>query len=282
MLCILAAIAAIGGCGHGQGVYEAPIPPSAVRPLRVLDLTNGIVYPAPEGFAPTATRLVFRRIPTATRNVAKDDTLVQTGQVAVATTSFTPTGHEWLSMYEISQEQWNALCNVTGFDLSNPWNNVIPNTAGGGAPAISPTKPAWGLAFADCVPVLQTWTTAHPSAELRLPTADEWESAARSPEGAGDYGWGNDPAGAGSYALVHETGGSAGPRAITSGTMLGGFYNMHGNVWEWVSGTGSDSNHLRGGSWCDGVRSAQSGNRRACRIDSSYALAGMRPVLVLP
>lgn len=266
------------GCGHGKGAYVAPIPLSQVRPLRVLDLHTFTTFEAPEGFAPDATHLVFRRLVVGSTPVAESDTLLDDGQdndVHATTPAKAPA--VWMSVYELSQAQWNTLAN----DPANtPWENVVPASAGGNGTAKGPSMPAWGLDPISCKTVLDGWTSDHPTLALRLPTSDEWETAARSPHGAGRYGWGNNPNDYGSSALVGENSNGSGPRAITGGSQLGGYFNLHGNEWEWVS-EGADY-HLRGGSWSDGVRSAQCGNRRACSPDVSYALAGMRPVLVLP
>lgn len=279
LLCVCGLAAVMAGCGQDEGGFIAPIPDSLVRPLIVLDLTTGTTYAAAEGFTPTATRLVFRRLHNGSRSVSAGDTLGETGATSVGTSTATVSGSTWMSVYELSQAQWNTLA---GDSLSNPWNAVAPNDAGGGSGAIAGTMPAWGIAGSTCETVLASWNASFTHLALRLPTGSEWEYAARSPSGSGAYGWGDDPTKAGAYALVRETGDGTGPQAITAGEALGGYHNLHGNVWEWVGRSSDSSLHLRGGSWCDTVRSAQSGNRRACGPDVNYALAGLRPVLVLP
>jgi formylglycine-generating enzyme required for sulfatase activity len=60
-----------------------------------------------------------------------------------------------------------------------------------------------------------------------------------------------------------------------------GFYDMAGNVWEWVSKeSNADGNVLRGGSWSDNVISSRAANKQYMDPDVPYGLAGVRLVCV--
>jgi len=112
--------------------------------------------------------------------------------------------------------------------------------------------------------------------QYRLPSEAEWEYAARA-GGAGDYGWGGDPAAAAEHAwFADNAAASTHPVGMRAANAFG-LHDMHGNVSEWVadcyaktyedapadgsarSGNASCMRLSRGGSWeatADGLRSA--------------------------
>jgi formylglycine-generating enzyme required for sulfatase activity len=258
------------GCG---GEFTAPLSDDLVEPLLVLDLGDGTLSRAPEGVVPTGRRLVFRRMPSGSRHVATSDTLGEAGAVDADTVASAGSTKLWLCTHELSQAQWNRLAP----EMADPWNLITPLATGGGSAAVGGDMPAWGLDANSVIAACGVWSDAHSGYTLRLPSAAEWESAARAAD-PGLYGWGDSEAPAATYARVRETG--SGPRPISGHPALGGFLDMHGNVWEWVSD--DLTYHLRGGSWSDNLRSARSGNRRECPSDVGYALAGVRLMLALP
>jgi hypothetical protein len=127
-----------------------------------------------------------------------------------------------------------------------------------------------------------------------VPSASQWTQIAGVSTG---YVWGSDPdrASVRAQALVHESAVSETNKGVrlVGGIDIGGpgqvgnraaspagFYDIHGNVWEWTSpGTA-----VRGGSWFDTVSlsrvevSAGAGQGLASDVD--HALIGARLVLL--
>jgi formylglycine-generating enzyme required for sulfatase activity len=258
------------------------VPDSVLLPDRALDLKTGRIGAVPKGTRPTTSLVVFRRVPSGARTVHDGDTVGESGtQDGSATPTTVDTG-VWLCTHELSQKQWQSMATLGSMAaLAQPWTEVDPASAGGSS-AVGDNLPAWGMDALSAESVLQGYAAYRGGITLRLPTSAEWESAARAPAGAGRFGWGDTASvdTARRYAVVRETTTDNHPSAIAGRAALGGWYDMHGNVWEWAMDLGVY--HLRGGSWCDALASADSGNRRELPSETPYALAGVRPVLVLP
>ncbi|MCB9171778.1 MAG: SUMF1/EgtB/PvdO family nonheme iron enzyme [Ardenticatenales bacterium] len=125
--------------------------------------------------------------------------------------------------------------------------------------------------------------------EIRLPTEDEWEYAARGTEGR-IYPWGGSEYESG-RANIDERHNKDGPYYLQQTSAVGiypqgdtpeGISDMSGNVWEW---TGSNYEEgkvyitLRGGSWFHGPRSARAAARDGANPRSRYDNVGFRVIL---
>lgn len=112
----------------------------------------------------------------------------------------------------------------------------------------------------------------------RLPTETEWEAAARGGSKEA-FSFGPSETGAEAYAWLETNSGEIPHPVGTKKPNKYGLWDMHGNVWEWVSdvynkayyaarparnpqGPDSGTEHvIRGGSWASDAYSARSGNR---------------------
>ena len=121
----------------------------------------------------------------------------------------------------------------------------------------------------------------------RLPTGEEWETAARGPKGL-LYPWGDAwqdgicnsfEAGLGVTSPVGLF-----PRARQADRAID---DLAGNVWEWCASLYdpkdkdfSDARVLRGGSWCDSLVPARSASRNWDNPFNRFNLIGFRVVCV--
>lgn len=195
-------------------------------------------------------------------------------------------GEALVAVFELTQRQWRRLDPVA----STPWTAVdaaiVPATAHGD------TYPAYNLAADDLSTVLAGY---NPSSGVRLaiPTRAQWHAAVGAANG---YSWGGqaDRANLVAQAVVRETILSSGrllagttqidaggPAVAGSRSASGqGFYDLHGNVWEWVD----NGTAVLGGSWYDPASLARAeataGAGQGLLPAVDHALIGARLVLI--
>jgi hypothetical protein len=244
----------LGGCAPGSGLSGdlQDIVSSITAPYALLDLSTGTVTWSNSVGDPTAVpayrdrTMVFRRIGSG------------------ATECF-------VGIFEVTQAQWAYL------DPTTPWMDISTDVVP--ALAQAPTRPVYGVDHGSLASALASW---HPggTARLAIPTAAQWHLAAGTNAG---WTWGatatRDQLDA--NAWVYETmGTNQGPQPVGSLAASGqGFYDLHGNVWEWTADGG-----MYGGSWRDGWRSSRAevspGPTQGVNSEMTHALVGTRLVLI--
>ena len=159
----------------------------------------------------------------------------------------------YMDKYEVTNRQYTQFRTETGHRKPKFWDDPRLN---------APDQPVVGVNWEDAA-AYAAW------AGKRLPTASEWEKAARGTDGR-LYPWGNayDPArgnfddggsmdgNTDGYAMIPAPVGN-----FTNGVSPYGLHDMAGNVWEWVTGQHSGpletingkTYAIRGGSWTNGA-----------------------------
>ena len=289
-VCVAILVAAsFTGCGGGFSGVGVPATgtttnqftesvSASVGSYAILDLTTGKVEVAVTvpGLATDpvyrSSKMVFRSIDVGSGLVGSiGGTFGAQGDEARTTGAMT---RYWLAVFEVTQAQWRLVSSG-----AQPWTTVQPQSLLGVAAtgANKDQTPAVEISFTTAGTTLAAAGTrlGH---KLALPTPIQWEYACRAGS-TGSFSWGEsrDDAVVRNYAVVSEvidgvegarTVGGRAPNAL-------GFYDMHGNVWEFTN-----DGVLRGGSWKDTLSQARCANLGPA-IDSSTAhlLVGMRPVL---
>ena len=159
----------------------------------------------------------------------------------------------YIDKYEVTNGQYAKFLSETEHRKPKFWDDAMLNV---------PEQPVVGVNWEDAE-VYAAW------AGKRLPTASEWEKAARGIDGR-LYPWGNDyDATRGNFDDGGGMDGSTDGHAMApapvgnfiNGVSPYGLHDMAGNVWEWVteqqSGqpktTNGETYAIRGGSWTNGA-----------------------------
>lgn len=137
------------------------------------------------------------------------------------------------------------------------------------------SKPATGMRR-DEAEAYARWLSARLHADIRLPTEEEWEAAARGglPHARYPWGWGS-PEGKACFAAA-----SAEPVGRYAANPYG-LSDMAGNVFEWCAGTGPETDKIpaRGGAWAEkDERMLQVFSRNGFRRDYAGGDVGFRVV----
>lgn len=154
----------------------------------------------------------------------------------------------YIDKYEVTNKQYAKFISETGHRKPKFWDDPM---------LTAPDQPVVGVNWEDAE-TYAAWVGK------RLPTASEWEKAARGIDGR-LYPWGNNyDAGRGNFDDGGGMDGSSDGYAMApapvgnfmSGISPYGLHDMAGNVWEWV--VQLDAAHwktyaIRGGSWTNGA-----------------------------
>lgn len=263
-----------GGVTDAVGIFTAPyvVLDVATGTLEnraaIPDLTSNSLW--------RTSKLVFRRLPSSSGTVgaASADLGTDLGDTPAAGVTV---GATFMAVFEITQQQWTTLGG------SAAWLDSEIRAAGGDVVAAG--APAFGISWT-AADTLCTRYSAGRNFHLALPSSAAWELACRSGNGAAWFAWGDamDETTVRSYAAVFETqSGTAGPRQADGSRLPNayGFFDLHGNVWEWLAEKDSIGDGvICGGSWNDSVPLARCSNRVALDPRVTHPLIGVRLVLV--
>jgi len=194
----------------------------------------------------------------------------------------------YLGRHEITQAQWASVM------PQQPW-------AGRASVRESPDCPAVYLEWQDVQEFVRRLNAAAEDSLYRLPTEAEWEYACRAGTQT-RWSFGDDDVQLQDHAWFRDNTWDAGIfHAMTVGTRLAnpwGLFDMHGNVWEWVSdwygpypeegetdpvGPGAAAFHvLRGGGFADYWATTRSASRLVGSPHPRGYVMGSRLLLRLP
>lgn len=203
-----------------------------------------------------------------------------------------------MSKYPVTYTQFQPFEADGGFENDTWWETgdsrkVLPQQfKGGNHPRETVT---WYTAMAYC-----RWLSAKVGYEVRLPTEQEWEKAARGEDGR-LFPWGDVYMSG--FATIDESEDGTGDHALGQTSAVGiyplesvspyGVMEMAGNVGEWTLTEGSDEDRIvkrqgkppvstrglyvvRGGGWYDPVIMARCASRRHLHPDDYYGGVGFR------
>lgn len=272
----------VGGAGGGTSAGDlAGTVGILTADFQVIDLASGTLE-SRASISDLASNPVYRTTKMVFRAV-----LPGSGQSGSAAAAFgaqvdeplgtASVGKYFLGVFEVTQRQWTLIAGAT----STPWTDAALVPVVGTLPTDGSQLPAYALSRDVVNTALQAYSTGR-SFTFDTPTEVQWEHACRAGSTTAFF-WGDlglTPATtAAQYAVVSETAqGLLGPQTV-GGRLPNafGFYDMHGNVWEWTKG---GLGTIRGGSWRDTLPQARSANRFDLDADKPHALVGVRLVLI--
>jgi len=200
-----------------------------------------------------------------------------------------------ISRYPITNAQYQTFIDAGGYDEDRWWKDLVkPKPEASHWP--QPNRPRTDVDWYEAV-AFTRWLSAQLGQEIRLPTEQQWEKAARGTEGL-EYPWGNEYRSG--YANVNETVTNAGPWYLEQTTAAGlypqgqshfGVLDMAGNVWEWclnryehpeviTADSSGDNRVVRGGSWVNNPKDIRTSSRYRGDPDFRYSRRGFRVVLL--
>ncbi len=203
----------------------------------------------------------------------------------------------YMARYPVTNVQYRTFIDAGGYRDERWWTGLLrPELAKSSWPQAN--RPRTDVDWYEAV-AFSRWLSAQLGTEVRLPTEEEWERAARGRDGR-IYPWGRSYASG--YANVNEKGANNGEWYLQQTTAVGvypnstkseGVLDLAGNVWEWCldkyeqsgqieADTSGDSRVLRGGSWIDLPDFARGSQRFRHGPANRYYFFGFRFVSSVP
>ena len=137
----------------------------------------------------------------------------------------------YLGKLEVTLAQWHAVMGTDPFTLSR--SNPFYGMPGMAKRITKPDHPA-PVSWNDAQAFIRRLNEREGHNRYRLPTEAEWEYAARAGTTTA-YWFGDDPRQLGRYAWYGEDFATGGTHPVgQKEPNPWGFYDIHGNVWEWV------------------------------------------------
>jgi len=269
LILAIACVSCLAGCTGGE-TYSQDVATQDSRWL-VIDLRTGerqyvaqVPASASAGGSDADHVVVFKRVPMHASVVGSPEGTPFIDADEKPQRNVMMSGY-FVALTELTQAQWQTLAGTT------PWTSLSGVASG-------PDLPATGMSYQQVVTTLESASTRL-GVTLTLPSADEWEDAARAgAAGTSDF----DPADAtarDARAWVAENqGGIAGAHAVAKrNPNAWGLYDTQGNVWEFTRARADDAICvLRGGSWSEPARTARFGNRVELPISIGHPAVGLR------
>lgn len=272
LILALGCVACLAGCTGGE-TYSQDVATEDSRWL-VIDVRTGerqylaeIPAAAKFGGSDADHLVVLRRVPAHAAVVGSPAGTLFVDTDETPQRTVTMNGY-FVGTTELTQAQWQVMAGTT------PWTTLT-------GVASSPELPATGVSYQQVITMLEA-ASARLGVTLALPSADEWEDAARAGAAGASAFDPTDAKARDDQAWVAENRGTlAGAHAVGQrNANAWGLYDTQGNVWEFTQARADDTVCVvRGGSWSEPARTARFGNRVQLPISIGHPAVGLRLVV---
>ena len=196
---------------------------------------------------------------------------IAAGQFIFGAGEVRPASEFYIDTVPVTHEEFLRFVQATGARAPASWQR-------GKFPSEKSDHPVTGVSWHEAM-AYATW------AGKRLPTAPEWEKAARGTDGR-RYPWGNDFDAKRCNTLENGLGGTTPVRQYPEGASPYGVLDLTGNVWEWTSdeikarglGRTATKRILKGGAWNVPQNSAECMDQISAMPEDQLEYVGFRCV----